>query len=382
MQKRLIFNRKASIQAPLLAALAFGLIGCAGPMTPFGAVNKILPDDTESAMMHNEGSHLLPLDPIGEEKIDLSTAPDRQLWHEKSPLILRIVDRGGVPANHVIMVKYNQRDVTDDFLARARKDVSPDRQSVMYTFPDLRLRAEDTNQIEFAYQRTPASDVIAHPFQEPTCDFTESNESGRRSPFESAARLVESVRRLARSKGVNPSWFAGLIAEESGFNPSKVTWKKTVGLTQINDLVAQFLSARYPEWPQYRPGTRMSVGLFKAKILSGYIHSGNEWRLDEEKAIRGGLEWIEHLRALWERPDDQRLLKEASLTDAQAMGDLLLASYHVGVKRVQESMRQYGRRWLQSAELRDAYRYVRRVRSYCYHFQGAAPISAYLGEDL
>jgi soluble lytic murein transglycosylase-like protein len=54
--------------------------------------------------------------------------------------------------------------------------------------------------------------------------------------------------------------------------------------------------------------------------------------------------------------------------DDDLLINLLLASYNSGPYRVKRALIRKGPTWLEAKELREAKKYVKKVKSYCYHF--------------
>jgi soluble lytic murein transglycosylase-like protein len=157
-----------------------------------------------------------------------------------------------------------------------------------------------------------------------------------------------------------------LIAQESSFNPRTVSWAKAMGLTQVTPIAEDEVSSQIPDydsWPKYKGGTgRLPASVIKMMVLSGRINDKNDWKLDRELSIRGGLAYLSFLQKLWSTPAMMARFDDIERTK------LVLASYNSGRVRVLSAVHRYGKAWLRAPQLREARLYVNRIFSFCDSF--------------
>ncbi len=349
------------MQRTFKMVLILGLLtGCAGPTTPFGPVELFSAKSKQNDARWDATN------------VQIHFTPERQNLHKSSAFTVHIHDPQGVPENYRLTLTYNGIDSTNNLLKSGKKKFSqPDRRDLTITLPDLRLPAGREHHILLTYRRTPISRSITAKFDPPICQALDHKQKLQSVPeFDPPVGIIKAINKAANLRGINPYLLAGLIAQESGFNPDAVSTAKAIGLTQITRLGAAEIIKKYPHWPRFVEIEEMPLPLLKIAILSGKVNAKNEWRLDPLKSINGGALYLEFLRNYWERPEKIRLVREHVRT-ASAMSDVLLASYNSGPARVSAALERIGSNYLQAKELSEALKYVRKVNSYCDHFTHA-----------
>ena len=102
-------ERNVSVRAALGCAvcLILSLTGCAGPTTPFGAINGF------GAFAKVVSSKFFGGMPSGTH---IRFTPRRQVLHDRTTFDIVIDDPGGIPDSYNILFIYNGRDMTNSFL--------------------------------------------------------------------------------------------------------------------------------------------------------------------------------------------------------------------------------------------------------------------------
>lgn len=171
----------------------------------------------------------------------------------------------------------------------------------------------------------------------------------------------------------NPSLLAGIVAQESGFDPKAVSWAKALGLTQVTPLAEEEIIKGHTNWPRYPNLNDMSFLKIKTKILTGEITAQKEWRLNPEYSLRGGISYLTYLNEYWSMPDNMKVVKSLPGDEEINLSRVILASYNSGAARVKSIIKKKKVKWLEHESLKEAYKYIHKVSSYCYHFsQGAS----------
>lgn len=341
---------------------AFLCVGCAGPMTPFGAVSL---SQSKAAAVEDSGAAL------STAPASIRFSPERQFLHGPTTFSVTIDDPNGVAEEPKILVSYNGLDMTRQFLAHAQSNaLDPDRRVVKLTTHHLRLLPVRENRVKIAYWPTGESKPIVAMYQTPICSAFESNQMIFTVPeFDPPLSVLESINQDAASHKLNPYFVAALVAQESGFDPQALSHNKALGLTQVTSLGEAEIIKRNEDWPRYPGLDEMPLPVLKLAIISGTIHSGNEWRLDPARSIEGGIEYLTYLGEYWSRPDKRHEIETRMGPSDTALSEVMLASYNSGAARVSDAFLRSGRNWLQDDSLTEARRYVRRVVSYCDHFE-------------
>jgi hypothetical protein len=382
---------RITVDAQAIALVLPALVACAGPATPFGAIDSILPPQFYSQYGSHElcsgGSSpwnacetymidKLRSGDIGEVKephVDISLNPPRQVWHDLVDFSVDVQSEAELIAPE-IRVFYNQQDVTEIFLKHAVTSISEDQLSIRYTFRDLQLSSSEQSTISIAFRPNPWVAGAQVDYQEPICLANEQWSIRNTHPFAPDRSILAAIEQLSVNGKLNPSLMAGLIAQESGFEPEAVSWAKAIGLTQVTDQADLELLKRFSDWPRNPDVISLPVPVLKSMIRIGQINPHNEWRLNPERSIQGGIEYLGIVSEYWSREDNSELLQENDLLRPQDYLSVLLASYNSGPARVKSQIGTLGSMWLTSDRLKEARNYVRRIRSYCYHFSRAEDV--------
>ncbi len=352
------------MRAVTMVCLSLGLFttGCAGPMTPFGAVQSL----------GSKASHLM--DKILPARSSLSRLrfhPARQVLHTSTPFSIVIEDANGVPEDFELTLIYDGEDVSRQFLAQAERTyLDPLGRQLKLSTKYLRLQAGKENNVLAIYQRGPGAEKIVAQYLPPSCSaFESARELASVPDFDPSTAIIRTINKASSQKHLNPYFVAGLIAQESGFDPLAISGRKALGLTQITSASESEIVKGNDSWPRHPALKEMSLPSLRFAILRGKIHSGNEWRLNPELSIIGGVEYLNYISEYWHRPDKQILLSKDLIASDVAFSEIMLASYNSGPARVSDAVSRRGPDWLNDAGLKEAKKYVRRVSSYCDHFE-------------
>ncbi|MBS1986062.1 MAG: transglycosylase SLT domain-containing protein [Bdellovibrionales bacterium] len=350
--------------ASLTALVA--VAGCAGPTTPLGSVRAWFPVVT-------------PPRPMPHRKVALETNfaaetphirfyPERQVLHGRSPLRVVVRDPSGVPENPALLVSFNGLDVSESFLARAQTRVSPDGHQLEVFVPHVRLGASGLGEVEFRYVRSGSAPAVQARYPAPRCEPFKANPIRSTGRFKPPVRWMKLIDAASRKEGMNPNLLAGLIAQESGFDPKALSWAKALGLTQVTPLADAELEKYHADWPRFEEINETSFVRLKSMILTNSLSAEDDWRLNPKLSIQGGLTYLGLLNKYWRQ--EQNYLRVARIFEdtEDALTELVLASYNSGPSRVSKALKEMGPWYLSSPELREAEKYVARVTSYCDHF--------------
>lgn len=338
------------------------LTGCAGPATPLGAVWAWSP-----AQVYREPAAVSKPKDIRARGPEIFVSPSNQVLHRPSPVRIIVKDQGGSLEGHKFQVLYNGVDVTRSFFSQSQVRVNEAAGRVIVRNPVLRLSPEEDHRIELRY-RSPSGAVTAIQYRPPACDAFKEEMLLHLGEFTPPNALVNDLQQIVSSSGFNPAFFAGLIAQESSFDPKVVSFAKAIGLTQVTTLADRELRSSTKDWPRYPGIEKISVLRLKAMIMTGRVNAKNEWRLDPELSIRGGVAFAEILANRWSTTDNLAEIRRTFQNPEAARSKLILASYHSGYARVRRALTRMRKNWIRSRDLREARKYVNSVFSYCNYF--------------
>lgn len=344
-----------------MACLSWCLAGCAGPMTPFGAIQGFgskVSKFVEKAI------------PARNTLTRVRFQPRHQLLHASTPFSVIIEDANGVPDDFELTLVYNGENVSREFMRHAEyTQLDPLGRQLKLTVNSLRLMPGRDNNIYAVYQRKQGGEKTVAQYQPPFCPAFESGRQLASVPeFDTTPAMIYTINKASRQRHLNPYLVAGLIAQESAFNPLAISRRKALGLTQITSAGEAEIVKKNSSWPRSPELVDMSVPSLRFAVLRGQIHSGNEWRLNPELSIIGGVEYLNYISDYWRKPEKQTLLTKDLITSDSAFTEIMLASYNSGPARVSEAVQRRGQDWLNDNELKEAKKYVRSVSSYCDHF--------------
>ncbi|MGZ3723759.1 MAG: hypothetical protein ACXVA9_12540, partial [Bdellovibrionales bacterium] len=144
----------------LLLGVSFS-VGCAGPMSPFGALElnqKKAADDSEQTVKINKSGARVRF------------TPDRQVLHSSTNFSVVIEDPEGVPDDFKLVVNFNGIDVTKAFMAHAKwTSLDPLNHEVRLSTKFLRLLPSQENRVQVTYWRTPTEKSATALYQPPSC---------------------------------------------------------------------------------------------------------------------------------------------------------------------------------------------------------------------
>lgn len=373
---------KSAVPPGLFALMGF--CGCAGPSTPLGALwtvtppqrvapiqkSNFKPDLSTSNFKSDFGVYQdkksLTNRLLGRPEIRLK--PARQVLHGPSQIQITVDDSLDPPDRDHLKIYYDRLDVTESFLSQAEVSMRDNHTQMVIRVPNIRLQAYRDHDIHLVYNKDQSKPVTTE-FKPPLCQAYEQKLVHHTGPFRPSPELLDLISYEAEQQGFSPAFLTALIAQESGFNPMVVSWAKAMGLTQVTPIADQEIQKKYPHWPRFPNVSSMPVSWLKTLIALEKINPDNDWRMDIQRSIRGGITFAQMIADRWY--EDQNYVVVKSLwpnsTDHE-LSKLILASYHSGFARIRYALKLHGRDWMAINRLREARFYVNRIMSYCFHF--------------
>jgi len=345
----------------LLLLSLFG-IGCAGPATPFGALNWPSFLVGEKALSKTPG-------------YNIRFFPARQVLHGSTDLELIIDDADGVLESPKVQISYNGKDVTSSFLGKAEKTYTDSsKRRLKLSLKNFRLPLLREHDIHATYWPSKKTTPVHIVFEPPACSaFSWTGRLTKVSGFEVDETVISAIEHQSTIQHYNPFLIAGLIAQESSFDPKAVSRSRAIGLTQVTPIGEAEIINDKQEWPRYPGISDMGFWSLRSALAKGQINSTNEWRLDPELSIRGGVEYLKYLNDYWSKPEKVAHIEKHFKGSEIKRSEILLASYNSGAARVSQALENDGENFLKNSELGEARKYVRRITSYCDYFAQTAP---------
>lgn len=363
---RLVTTMAMKLGVPLILA------ACAGPMSPFGA--KTLPPMVASSALIEASEQLTQAPgrsiasvPAAGEGASIEFWPNYRMHHASQNLSVTIYDPLGVTVGHELKFLYGDEDVTALWQRYAHKEFKDDGKTLTLTMAKIRFLAGLDKRFVVAYRQNHNSAYTIAKLQRPICPLYEL--AGIRNPeaFAKSRHIIGAIERESIKEGINPNLLAGLVAQESGYNPRAVSIARAIGLTQVTDAASEHVRHKIENAVSFRGIEQMSYPEIMMRIYSGEINASNEWRLNPKQSIVGGLHYLNFLREYWKSENSARQLAEV-FKEHIPWEDIILASYNSGPYRVKTSLQSHGKNWIYHPKLKEARKYISKVRSYCHSF--------------
>lgn len=346
----------------LLGVLTVVLTGCVGPATPFGSIDSLSVTAKSDLKIDAVMNALEGLD------ASIEFSPDRQVLHGYSEFQVKINDPYKVEDEHSLRVTYDGVDISDLFLKGSTPLLDQQRNTVTYKWGRIKLPPHRSNLIRFAYLNGKGQVKAQATYELPDCNLLSLDSIQNTRPFKTPKELIENIEFWGKEYAYSPTLVAGLVAQESAFNPKAVSWAKAVGLTQVTPLADAEVAKRYSEWPRSKKIHRLPASLLKTWIKMGKVSPKEDWRLDPERSIQGGYEYLRYLHTYWHKKRNAKVFSSVYGKSSERLTEVILASYNSGAYRVKTALKSYGPNYLMAGNLSEARKYVGKVSSYCYHF--------------
>ena len=329
---------------------------CADPLNPFGnSIRDIGNANNIDSMKISPDSN----------DIEIQFTPKRQNLHNSHDLRILITSKSHRIEEENIRLAWNKKQVTSGIREYAQfKKV---RNGVLLTIPSLKLSTLIDNELEIQYQLN--DHKVSKIYSKPKCNIDEIFAIQTLNPFNVDENYKNKIEQYAIQRNINPSLVSGLIASESSFNPRAVSYAKALGLTQVTNIAHKQLQSNFPKWNIDKRTAIFPAPVVKSLVNLKKITKKNDWRLDIDKSIEGGVEYLNYLVSYWSKFETSQRITSGEKTN------LILASYNFGPARIKSYFKKDRKNWLNNKRLKEAKKYTNKIKSYCDHFTNHQGIS-------
>lgn len=328
---------------------------CAGPTNPFGG-DIFISEKFELNAKSKKGA-----------KVNLHMYPARQYYNSPYDLSIKIKDPNFVISKFRYDIVYNHRKLNRWFKSEEIKFPKNKDGEIEIVFKNLSILPGNINKIAFLYYPAGSKQPIVHKLEVPECLKEQQDGDLFISPFKVTENLKQSIKSLAGQYKYNPSLIAALIAQESSFKTKAISKAWALGLTQVTPTAHQEIKKFKAAWDIYPEFEDLSLRTIKNYLKENKINAGNDWRLDNNKSIEGGILYLDYIKSYWGTPNKKEILSTTFKKGIPEV-DIYLASYNSGPYRVKKSIIKNGENWLFDKSLNEARKYVMNIKSYCYAF--------------
>lgn len=331
------------------------LVSCAGPTSPFGALNFTQKKTTEVTFN-------------ADEKTSVSFYPAFKLYHKPYELWIEIKDDNIQELKNLdYEIIYNNEVIDRPWSTEEIIRYPNDPKKLSLRFKDFRLNPLKNNHIVFRYRRASDAKIFEEELLAPECPYFQDRTIASLAPFKKNHNYQAYIKNTSLKFNKNASLLAGLVAQESSFNYNSLSFARALGLTQITPLASKQIEDSTLNWPSYPKLNELSYYEIKALIFLGKLNQKNDWRLNPKLSLEGGAIYLTYLEKYWQKEDNKQIL-ETIFKENIPWSDVILASYNSGAYRVKKSIVKKGKRWLDDRPLLEAKKYVKNIKSYCTAF--------------
>ena len=150
-----------------------------------------------------------------------------------------------------------------------------------------------------------------------------------------------------------------------------VSSSRALGLTQITPIASIEIEKIKENWPSNIETRNIPRRKLEQLILEKQVNHNNDWRLDSEKSIEGGVLYLQYLENLWKKAPYSEFmfnLNDESIKNKEMLS-IILASYNSGQRRVLNAIKEKDKEYMDAMNLKAAKEYVRKIFSYCNYFE-------------
>ncbi|MBT3979882.1 MAG: transglycosylase SLT domain-containing protein [Bacteriovoracaceae bacterium] len=344
------------------------IVGCAGPMTPFGAYD--IPQDQQSSKSLKNQTQTSSIPPSY-----INVYPEKLILHR--PIDLRVVvnNPGGIDSEAQINITYNKKPIPKKYIKRSKKLISKDGKTLNLIFKNIRFIPGKFNKLEVSYTREDGQSFMKS-VGPGHCSMYTAQDIKHWEHFKVPDEIKGLIKSISKKEKYGASFLAALIAQESSFNPKAVSWSKAIGLTQVTSIAEQeIFFKKKMRWPRYYRLNKLPVYFIKSYIKMGIINNHNEWRLNPKLSIEGGIRFLDYLNGYWSYRSNRKLLEKTFKNHAIPKEQIILASYNSGAYRVKKAIELYGKDWALDPKLVEAKKYYQNILSYCYTFEKSSELA-------
>lgn len=327
------------------------LSGCAGPNTPFGSLHR----------PHKGVAHRGPASAELPKALSIDFSPEAQIYHKNFDLTIHVQDQRGIESIKQIKLYYNGREVQRIGFQKIKWDLSKGPTKAVLRIPSLKLPSHLKHNLSVRYKR--GSKTYEKKLKKPQCQISKGAINLKRSAeLIQNDHMIKMIELLAKKQNLSPRFIIALAAQQSGLDSHYVGAEQRLGLMQIKTSEALPLADHKDQknWSSYPEIDQESrIGLY-VKVMLGLINEKNEWRLDPEKSLLVGMQYLKNLQHFW---------RNSSSYQRQ---DLILASYYLGPDKVSKIHKAMGANWKESDELSAVLPKIREVKAHCFELSVAS----------
>lgn len=312
-------------------SVIFLLFSCVGPFTPMGAINHF------HKMSHS--------------KIKLSAKPEsitlnpRTIYfHKETNYIIKAKNEFAKEFNNNNWkIFYQGNDVSAFFeiSPQSTKDEAIIESKEEFQLPYL-PNAEISSELVVEWKSQNQTQAFLWPL--PTCQVFFKDNVGRQNnlrsmgQFQEKAEIFTRLERAAKENNINPNFYAGILAAVSQMDSNTISENKKIGLAQIPFIEAILVSKDKSHWPKSKRIENSPTFLLRLLLNFSLIDSETDWRLNVEKSLLAGAEYLKYINTFWSESD----YKDLPQNLPQIYSKIVAGSYILGPNAILDLYKTYG----------------------------------------
>ncbi len=342
------------ISSLFMIPILLQVVSCAGPITPFGAVDFVHVEKETKELDIHPGRFL------ASENTMIYIDSPYLLFHRPYEINIQMLKEKELTPT------LNLNGNTIDLLKLSNVEKYENDKIVNYKIKNIKLNPELIYSLKINLKDKYQNIIYSTKLGYPECPIGLSFQVKNYADFDVNKKIKDIFTDHSDEFQVNPTLLASLVAQESSFNPNAVSSAKAIGLTQITPLAAHEISKMNPHWPINKKVNKLNYMQIRYQVESGILNETNDWRLNTKKSLIGGSRYMTKIDEYWNKEKNSELLNQYNYKYPREA--VILASYNSGPSRVKRQMKDYHEDWINSPKLNEARKYVQNILGYCHDF--------------
>ncbi len=333
------------------------LTSCVGPYTPMGPLNILTPkiQIEKNFAPTPENITLIPKEIFLHREMRYFIKARHELAKEFNNHSWKIFYKGNDVSSFFELSTHSTKNET---IIESKEEFKLPYFPNLKNTSDLVIEINAIGQNKVFFWPTPSCSVFY--------DEKEGRQNNLRSmgKFQEKADIFTRLERAAKDNNINPNFYAGLLATVSQLNSMKISDNQKVGLAQIPFKEAILISKKKLHWQNSKRIESSPSFLLRLFLYFALIDPETDWRLNTEKSLLAGAEYLKSINAFWATSE----FAELSKNSPEVYSKIVVASYILGPNEVKDLYIKYGEKFEHLKSLIKIKEQIDTAFSYCSEF--------------